>query len=196
MSSTLEFYFDFGSPTAYIAHQRLRQLQKMYDLEIVYRPILLGGIFKATGNSSPVMVPAKGNYMMATDLPRFLRRYGVVMHPNPHFPINTLTLMRGAFAAQELDCFDAYTIAVYDAVWVGEQNMNEEAVVRQTLGNAGLDADRLLAMTQQPAIKNRLIEATEAAVARGVFGAPTLFMDGEMYFGQDRLDFVEEALQG
>jgi 2-hydroxychromene-2-carboxylate isomerase len=196
MSRTLDFYFDFGSPAAYIAHQRLRQLRDQYDLEVVYRPMLLGGVFKATGNNSPVAIPAKGKYMMTTDLPRFLRRYGVVMNSNPHFPINTLTLMRGAFAAQALRCFDVYTTTVFNATWVAEKDMNDPAVVKQTLDQAGLDADGLLAMTRQPEIKSQLIEATEAAVARGVFGAPTLFMEGEMYFGQDRLDFVEEALQG
>ena len=196
MSRTVEFYFDFGSPTAYLAYRRLRQLAQAYGLTIEYRPILLGGVFKATGNTSPVAIPAKGEYMLKHDLPRFARRYGVPLNFNPHFPINTLNLMRGAIAAMRLGCFDAYADAVYDAIWVGEKNMGDPDVVADTLTAAGLDADALLGLSQEPEVKSELVKATEEAVARGVFGAPTLFMDGEMYFGQDRLDFIEEALRG
>jgi 2-hydroxychromene-2-carboxylate isomerase len=196
VTKSVEFYFDFGSPTAYLAYRRLRQLAQAYGLRIEYRPMLLGGVFKATGNTSPVAIPAKGQYMLQYDLPRFARRYGVTLRFNPHFPINTLNLMRGAIAAQRLGCFDTYVDAVYEATWVGEKNMGDPEVVAATLAAAGLDAEALLALSQDPQVKSELAEATEAAVARGVFGAPTLFMDGEMYFGQDRLDFIEEALRG
>ena len=196
MSKTLEFYFDFGSPTTYLANKRLQQLREQYDLQIEYIPILLGGIFKATGNSSPVTVPAKGSYMLQHDLPRFAKRYGVALNFNPHFPINTLNLMRGAIAARRLDCFDAYLEAMFDAVWVDGKDMGDPAVVSATLEAAGLDANALMAKSQEEDIKAELLANTEGAVERGVFGAPTLFMDGAMYFGQDRLDFVEEALQG
>jgi len=196
MSRTVEFYFDFGSPTAYLAYRRLLQLAQEYGLQIEYRPILLGGVFKATGNASPVAIPAKGQYMMQHDLPRFARRYGVPLNINPHFPINTLNLMRGAIAAMRLGCFDTYADAVYEATWVGEKNMGDPAVVADTLTTAGLDAGALLALSQDPQVKSELVEATGEAVARGVFGAPTLFLDGEMYFGQDRLDFIEDALRG
>ena len=196
MSRTVEFYFDFGSPTAYLAYRRLRQLAQAYGLTIEYRPMLLGGVFKATGNTSPVAIPAKGEYMLKHDLPRFARRYGVPLNFNPHFPINTLNLRRGAIAAMRLGCFDAYADAVYDAIWVGEKNRGDPDVVADTLTAAGLDADALLGLSQEPEVKSELVKATEEAVARGVFGAPTLFMDGEMYFGQDRLDFIEEALRG
>ena len=195
MSKTLEFYFDFGSPTAYLAHKRLQQLVQQYDLTVQYVPMLLGGVFKATSNMSPVAVPAKGSYMMAHDLPRFARRYNVDLNGNPHFPINTLNLMRAAIAAQRLDCFDAYVDAMYKAVWVEGKNMGDLEVVAQTLTENGLDATALMELSQDPEIKALLISNTEAAVARGTFGTPTMFMDGEMYFGQDRLDFVEEALQ-
>ena len=196
MSRTVEVSFEFGSPTAYLAYRRLRQLAQAYGLTIEYRPMLLGGVFKATGNTSPVAIPAKGEYMLKHDLPRFARRYGVPLNFNPHFPINTLNLMRGAIAAMRLGCFDAYADAVYDAIWVGEKNMGDPDVVADTLTAAGLDADALLGLSQEPEVKSELVKATEEAVARGVFGAPTLFMDGEMYFGQDRLDFIEEALRG
>jgi 2-hydroxychromene-2-carboxylate isomerase len=195
MSKTLEFYFDFGSPTAYLAYKRLGQLSEQYGLQVQYKPMLLGGIFKATGNTSPVAIPAKGAYMGQYDLPRFSARYSVPLKFNPFFPINTLNLMRGAIAAQQLGCFEQYADAVYDAVWVHEKNMGEVDIVTETLSSAGLDADAILSLSQDPDVKAQLIACTDEAVERGVFGAPTMFMDGQMYFGQDRLDFVEEALR-
>ena len=196
MSKTLEFYFDFASPTAYLAHKRLQQLRDQYGLDIEYKPMLLGGVFKATGNTTPIAVPAKGKYMLESDLPRFSRRYGVTLHMNPHFPINTLNLMRAVFAARRLDCLQPYIDTVFDAVWVEGKNMGDLEVVGQTLAEHGLDAPALMALSQESEIKAALISATEEAVARGAFGAPTMYLDGEMFFGQDRLDFVEEALRG
>ena len=190
---TVEFFFDFGSPTTYLAWQRLKQLSDQYDLEIDYKPMLLGGVFKATNNSSPVTVPAKGAYMLK-DLARFAKRYNVPLNFNPNFPINTLALMRGAYGAQQLNCFDAYVTAIFEAMWVNLKNMSDPDVIGEVLSSAGLDASSLLATTQDPAIKQKLMTTTEEAIKRGAFGAPTLFMDGEMYFGQDRLDFIEEAL--
>ena len=195
MRKTLDFYFDFGSPTAYLAHKRLGQLAALYPLDVTYKPMLLGGVFKATGNTSPVAVPAKGHYMMAHDLPRFAHRYGVALNPNPYFPINTLNLMRAAIAAQRLDCAQTFINAMYDAVWVQEKNMGDTEVVVAALTAHALDAQALLALSQDPEIKAELIANTEAAVARGIFGTPTFFMEDQMYFGQDRLDFVEEALR-
>jgi 2-hydroxychromene-2-carboxylate isomerase len=195
VSKTVEFYFDVGSPTAYLAHKRLQQLRAQYGLELRYMPMLLGGVFKASGNTSPIAIPAKGKYMLEQDLPRFAARYGVPLSFNPHFPINTLNLMRAAIAAQQLGCVDAYLDRVFDAIWVEKKNMGDATVVEQVLADAGLDAGALMARSQDPAVKAELVANTEAAVARGVFGAPTLFMDGAMYFGQDRLDFIEEALQ-
>lgn len=195
MSKTLEFYFDFASPTAYLAHKRLQQLREQYGLVIDYKPMLLGGVFKATGNATPISVPAKGKYMLESDLPRFSRRYGVTLNMNPYFPINTLYLMRAAIGAQQLDCLQPYIDTVFDAVWVAGKNMGDPEVVTQILVDNGLDAQALMALSQDPAIKAALISATEEAVARGAFGTPTMYMDGEMFFGQDRLDFVEEALR-
>lgn len=194
MNKKLEFYFDFASPTTYLAHKRLQQLRDQYGLVIKYRPILLGGLFKATDNVSPVAIPAKGAYMVQHDLPRFAKRYKVPLTFNPNFPINTLPLMRGAIAAQRLGCFDVYVDAVFDATWVDGKNMGDLETITEVLGEAGLDVESIFTLSQDPEVKLALIEATEGAVARGAFGAPTLFMDGEMYFGQDRLDFIEEAL--
>jgi len=140
-------------------------------------------------------VPAKGKYMLESDLPRFSRRYGVTLNMNPYFPINTLYLMRAAIGAQQLNCLQSYIDTVFDAVWVAGKNMGDPEVVTQVLVDSGLDAPALMALSQDPEIKAALISATEEAVARGAFGTPTLYMDGEMFFGQDRLDFVEEALR-
>jgi 2-hydroxychromene-2-carboxylate isomerase len=196
MRKTLEFFFDFGSPTAYLAHKRLGQLSLQYDLEVIHQPMLLGGVFKATGNTSPVAIPAKGQYMMIHDLPRFARRYGVALNVNPFFPINTLNLMRAALAARQLGCLLPFADAVYDAVWIDQKNMGDPDVAATAINQCGLPAKDIMELAQQPEIKAALIAQTDTAVARGVFGAPTFFMDGNMYFGQDRLDFVEEALQG
>ena len=194
MTTSIEFFFDVGSPTAFLAHERLQQLAQQYDLALTLKPILLGGVFKATGNASPVAVPAKGAYMAGVDLPRFVKRYGVELRFNPFFPINTLTLMRAAIAAREQGCLPAYTDAVFKAIWQQEKNMGEIEVVQAVLSEAGLDTDALLAATQDATIKQTLIDETASAVERGAFGVPTMFVGGEMYFGQDRLDFVEEQL--
>lgn len=195
MQKTLEFYFDVGSPTAYLAHRRLAQLSAAYDLEVIYKPMLLGGIFKATGNASPVAIPAKGHYMMVHDLPRFARRYGVELNFNPHFPINTLNLMRMVIAAERMDCAKAFIDAVFAAVWIHGKNMGDMETVAAVLAENGLDAQSLMDLSQTADVKAALIASTDAAVQRGVFGAPTFFIDGDMFFGQDRLDFVEERLQ-
>ncbi|MCH2159350.1 MAG: 2-hydroxychromene-2-carboxylate isomerase [Oleiphilaceae bacterium] len=190
----IEFYFDFGSPTAYLAHKQLAKMSDKYNADVVYEPMLLGAVHKATNNTPPGLVPAKGKYMLLSDIPRFVRRYGVEFKMNPHFPVNTLQLMRGVFAAMELDCVDAYIDVVYDAMWVKGLDMSKPEVIDEVLTEAGIDAAAFAELVQQDEIKNQLKEATEAAVKRGCFGAPTMFLDNEMYFGQDRLDFIEDVL--
>lgn len=195
MATSLDFYFDFGSPTAYLAYKRLQQLQQQYDLVVTAIPMLLGGVFKATGNNSPVTIPAKGKYMLEQDLPRFAKRYQVEMRFNPFFPINTLQLMRGAIAAEKLGLGTDYMAAIYNAVWVEEKNLGDVDVVADCLNAKGIDSASLLALSQEAEIKQQLVDNTEQAVARGVFGAPTMFIGDDMFFGQDRLDFIEEKLK-
>jgi 2-hydroxychromene-2-carboxylate isomerase len=192
---SIEFYFDVGSPTAYLAHGRLLQLQSEYDARLIYRPMLLGGVFKAAGSSSPVAVPAKGKYMLEQDLPRFARRYGMPLAVNPFFPINTLNLMRGVFVARALGCEAAYISAVFQAIWVDAKNMGDPAIAQTVLASAELPAGEILQGISDPDIKQALLAATEEAVDRGVFGAPTMFLGDDMFFGQDRLDWVEERLR-
>lgn len=195
MTTSIDFYFDFGSPTAYVAYRRLQQLRSQYQCQINYRPVLLGGLFKATGNTSPVMVAAKAAYIMKQDLPRFVELYNVPFNNNPHFPINTLHLMRGAVALLEQDQFDTYIETVFDASWVNGENMGDAETLANVLTSAGLDAQHIIAATQDPEVKAALISHTEAAVARGCFGAPTMFIGDDMFFGQDRMQFIEMALQ-
>jgi len=196
MSKAVEFYFDVGSPAAYLAWTQLPAIAREAGAEIEYRPFLLGGVFQATGNRSPMEVPAKGQYMQ-DDLQRFARRYGVPFAHNPHFPINTLTLMRGALGLQlrEPQRMVPYGDAVFRAIWVEGRDMNDPATVAGVLQRAGFDPAQLLALASDPAVKDQLKAVTQEAVARGVFGAPTFFVGPEMFWGQDRLDFVKEELQ-
>ncbi len=195
MSKSVEFYFDFGSPAAYLAATQLPKIASDAGAQLVYKPMLLGGVFQATGNHSPAQIKPKGPYMFA-DLKRFAARYGVAFALNPHFPINTLLLMRGATGLQttHADRFDAFCRAMFDAIWVDGQNMNDPATIGQVLQSAGFDAEAALTLANAQDTKDRLKAVTQEAVARGVFGAPTMFVGSEMFWGQDRLDFVREAL--
>ncbi|MBA3593743.1 MAG: 2-hydroxychromene-2-carboxylate isomerase [Polaromonas sp.] len=196
MTKTVEFFFDVGSPAAYIAWKQLPQVCREAGATIDYKPMLLGGVFHATGNHSPTTVPAEGRYMM-DDLGRFAERYGVPFVNNPFFPINTLTLMRAAAGLQMRDParFLPYVEAMYSAIWVDAKNMNDAEVVGAVFQAAGFDPGAMLAMTAEPIVKDRLKAITQEAVERGVFGAPTFFIDGQMHWGQDRLDFVKQALE-
>jgi len=195
MTAAVEYFFDFGSPTSYLAWTQLPRIAVAAGASIVWRPMLLGGVFKATGNASPVAVPAKGRWM-AADIERWARRYRVPFRFNPHFPINTLTLMRGAAGLQmrRPKEFAHYLATIYGAMWKDAANLGDPAVLAATLTGAGFDADAFAALVADPEVKARLVATTEEAVARGVFGAPTFFVGDEMFFGQDRLDFVAEAL--
>ena len=195
MSKTVEFYFDFGSPTTYLAWTQLPKLCADSGATLVYKPILLGGIFQATGNASPATIPAKARYMGA-DLSRFARRYDVPFAFNPHFPINTMRLMRIATAlcSASPGDFERYVRAVFVAMWVDGKNLGDTDVLAQTLASAGLDAPTLLATASDPNVKEVLKAATTEAIDRGAFGAPTTFVGDQMFFGQDRLEFVKEAL--
>jgi len=195
MNKSVDFYFDFGSPAAYLAWTQLPKLCAGTPAQIVWRPMLLGGVFQATGNRAPMMVPLKGKYLFV-DLARFAQRYGVVLRLNPNFPINTVTLMRIALGMQmrQAPRFEDFCAAMFKAIWVDAQNMNDPGVVAAVLAQAGFDAATLLALSAEQVVKDALKAATEAAVQRGVFGAPTFFVGEQMFWGQDRLDFVREAL--
>lgn len=192
---SVEFLFDFGSPAAYLASTQLPRICEETGATLIYRPMLLGGVFKATGNIVPSEIPAKFKYLFI-DLARCAKRFGVPFKLNPHFPVNTVLLMRIATGAlqRQPERFPELVTALYQAVWVDGKAMADPAVVAATLREAGFDADALIAMAAETEVKDALRVATEAAVARGVFGAPTMFVGDDMYFGQDRLDFVRAAL--
>jgi 2-hydroxychromene-2-carboxylate isomerase len=196
MAKTVEFWFDVGSPASYLAWTQLPGIARDTGAQIDWRPMLLGGVFHAAGNKSPMEVPAKGRYMNE-DLRRFAARHGVEYRLNPHFPINTLMLMRAAVGLQmrEPQRFQAYLEAVQRAIWVEGRNLNDAQETEAMLARAGFDPQAVLALTQDPEVKEKLKAVTQEAVSRGVFGAPTFFVEGDMYWGQDRLDFVKEALR-
>ncbi len=193
-----EFLFDFGSPNAYLVHQVLPQLEARTGVVFEHVPILLGGLFRLTGNRSPVEtfanVPHRRAYDML-EMRRFIARHGIArFRMNPFFPVNTLQIMRGAVASHRLGCFPAYEGAVFAAMWERGLNMADPEVIVRTLGDAGLDAAVLLDATQDPAVKERLLANTQSAFERGAFGAPTFFVGAEIFFGKDRLREVEEEI--
>ena len=194
MSRELEFFFDVGSPASYLAWTQAPGLCRRTGATLRYRPMLLGGVFKATGNASPAAVPAKGRYS-GRDMQRFARRYGVTLTMNPHFPVNTLMAMRLATAALDSEQRDTVLAALFEGLWLRERDLSDIDVLGKTLTDAGLDAAHWAALAQDQTVKDRPKATTEEAVERGVFGAPTCFGGEEMFFGQDRLDFVEEALR-
>lgn len=193
MSKTVDFYYDFISPASYFAFVRLSGLCERAGATINYKPMLLGGVLKATGNSSPVTVPAKWEWIKK-DFARQAEFYGIPYQLNPHFIFSTVNVMRGALWALSENRIDDYNRAMFRAAWAEGKDLSSADVMAAVLNEAGFDADAVMDAVAQPDIKQALIQATEDAVARGVFGAPTMFVDGEMYFGQDRLEWVERAL--
>jgi 2-hydroxychromene-2-carboxylate isomerase len=194
----VEFHFDFGSPNAYLAHLVLPEMEQRTGAKFEYVPVLLGGIFKATNNRSPfeslVGIKNKPEYEQL-ELERFVRRHKIAgFTMNPYFPVNTLTLMRGAVAAQTLGVFERYVDEIYRHMWVDPKKMDDPEVLRAALQESGLDAVRLLELMQDPGVKSRLMENTQRSVELGSFGAPTFYVGTEIFFGKDRLRDVEEAI--
>jgi 2-hydroxychromene-2-carboxylate isomerase len=193
-----EFIFDFASPNAYLVHKVLPEVEARTGASFDYVPCLLGGIFKATGNQAPMVanahIPAKMAYDML-EMRRFVARHGLTrFQMNPHFPVNTLLLMRIAVAAKRDGPFAPFVDAAFTAMWEEGRKMDDPAVVADVLAAAGLTADALLAAAAEPGVKAGLIANTERAVARGAFGIPTVFVGEDMWFGKERLGQVEEAL--
>jgi 2-hydroxychromene-2-carboxylate isomerase len=195
MARTLEFYYDYGSPYSYLADTQVEAIAKRAGAALMRKPMLLGGVFKATGNASPMTVALKSKWS-AVDMPMWAGHYGVPFNRNPFFPVNTLALMRGAAAAQIDGFFERYHPAIYKAMWVDGIDLNDIGEVAKVLTAAGLDAAKVGNRIQDQDVKDRLKATTDEAVARGVFGAPTSFVGDMMFFGNDRLPFVEMALKG
>jgi 2-hydroxychromene-2-carboxylate isomerase len=194
----VEFLFDFGSPNAYLAHLVIPEVEKRQGVKFEYLPVLLGGVFKLTNNRSPAEsladIKNKPEYQRL-ETQRFIRQHGITrFRPNPFFPVNTLMIMRGAVAAKKLGIFERYVDEVYRHMWADPKKLDDPAVLRDALTESNLPADRLFELVQTAEVKGDLMAETQRAVDRGTFGSPTFFVDGEIYFGKDRLRDVEEAI--
>jgi len=198
MSKRIEFYYDFGSPNAYLVEAVLPEMAARHGAEIQRIPILLGGLFKATGNQAPIMgfarVSGKVAYLKV-EMDRFVKKHSVPFLWNPHFPVLTTPLMRGAIYARGHDWEDRYRDVVYRHCWVEGANMTDVDVIRDVLDAAGLPAEEIAAAIEDPAIKAALFETTAEAQSRGAFGVPTMYVDGEMFFGKDALIDLEDAIR-
>lgn len=194
----VKFLFDFGSPNAYLSHKVIPQIEARTGVRFAYAPILLGGVFKLTGNQSPALAFAGIRNKLAyesLETRRFVARHGLTgFRMNPHFPVNTLQIMRGAVAAQALGVFDAYVAQVFADMWERGLKMDDPQVMRQALADGGLPVEDLLAASASDEVKARLVANTEAAVEAGVFGAPSFLVGSELFFGKDRLGAVEDEI--
>ena len=195
---SFEFHFDFGSTNTYMSHRLIPGIEARTGVKCTYVPVLLGGIFKMTNNRSPMEqfgeVKNKPEYLQL-EMQRFIAKHGFDKYQrNPHFPVITVQIIRGALVAQEEGYYEDYIEAVYVAMWENQLKMDDPEVIRATLDAAGLNGGHILQrITEQP-IKDKLITNTQASVDRGAFGSPTFFVGDEMFFGKDRLVEVEEEL--
>lgn len=199
MTPSVEFLYDFGSPNAYFVHKVIPDIEQRTGAAFTYVPMLLGGVFKLTNNQPPMVqfkdIPAKRDYMRL-EIMRFIKKHKLsAFKMNPNFPVNTVQVMRGAIAADMDGKGRPYINAVFRCMWEEGRKMDDPEVIRAALDEVGLDGNRTLARIQEPEIKDKLLKNTEAAVARGVFGAPTIFVGKEMFFGKDRLRDVEEEIE-
>ena len=190
-----EFLFDFGSPNAYLSHEAIPAIEQRIGVRFSYVPVLLGGIFKATNNKSPAESLAgikNKREFHEIETQRFLKRYHVQPWVwNPHFPVNTLNLMRAAVAAQFEGVFEAYVDAAFHHMWREPKKMDDPATAIAAITSSGLDGAKLFARAQEPEVKAKLVENTQAAVERGAFGSPTFFVGTEIFFGKEQLRDVE-----
>ena len=198
MTKTVDFYFDFASPNAYLSHQVVPGIEERTGTKFNYIPVLLGGIFKATNNKPPMEaffgILNKNEYQ-SVEMERFQKRHEITKFKmNPHFPVMTLQITRGALGAQQDGYLDKYISEVLKHMWEEPKKMDDPEVIKEAFTESGFDADKLLGQTQDPEIKAKLIANTEEAVKRGTFGIPTFFVDDDIYFGKDTLWQVEEAL--
>lgn len=190
--ATLEFFYDFTSPYSYLAATRVEALAARTGATLRWRPFLLGGVFKATGNHGPIDTPVKYQHMLV-DLQRWSARLGVPLRYPTRFPVPSILALRAALAAERQGQLVPFTHAVYRAVWTEDREIGTPELLAPILSAAGLDGPALVAAA--PGEKEALTRQTQEAVDRGAFGAPAFFVGGELFVGNDRMDFVEEALR-
>jgi len=195
MSKTVEFYFDFGSPATFLAYTQISKIAERTGAELIWKPMLLGGVFKATGNSSPVLIPAKAKWMNR-DLARWAKRYGTKIGFPAGFPLNTLPLMRGAvgYKREGEDVFLRYVDMIFKAIWQDEVDVRDQDRFAALLNENGFDPGEFLVMISDQEVKDDLMKRTQEAIEKGLFGAPSFIIGDVLHFGQDRLDWVESAL--
>ena len=194
----IDYYFDFASPNAYFGFNVLKKFPEKYDCEINYIPVLLGGIFKATNNKPPMEqffgVLNKNEYQ-SLEMERFVNRHGLTKFKmNPHFPVISLQIVRGAIAAEMDGYLEDYIEKVLVHMWEEPKKMDDPEVIKAAFEESGFDSEKLLEQMQDPDVKAKLISNTEEAVKKGLFGIPTFFIDDEMYFGKDTIWMIEEIL--
>jgi len=196
----VQFFFDFGSPNAYLAHKIIPGIEKRTAAKFDYVPILLGGVFKLTNNKPPMLAFGEVKGKLAyeqRETERFIKRHGIATYKfNPHFPVNTLALMRLAVAAEQAGVLMPYVDAAFHHMWEEPKKMDDPAVIRSSLLESGLDADSLIAAAGTDPVKQRLLANTENAVAHGVFGSPSFLVGDELFFGKDRLRDIEDEIAG
>lgn len=198
MAKTVEFHFDFGSPNAYLSHRAIPDIEKRTGATFKYVPVLLGGVFKLTNNASPMVqfkdVPIKLAYQRL-EMERFIRKHGMTkFRLNPHFPVNTVQIMRGAVAAEMDGKLAPYVEVVYRAMWEDGLKMDDPQVIKTAIDAGGIDGARILARIQDQDVKDTLLKNTEGSVKRGTFGSPMFYVGDEPFFGKDRLRDVEEEI--
>ena len=199
MPIDIKFLFDFGSPNAYLSHLVIPDIEKRTGEKFTYVPALLGGIFKMTNNASPAItlqgIKNKPEYVQL-EMERFLKKHEITNFQfNPHFPVNTLQIMRGAIVAQREGFFEKYADIMYKNMWSEPKKLDDPEVIKAVLSESGLPVDDVMNGIQDPDVKQQLIANTEDAVANGVFGSPSFLVGKELYFGKDRLRDVEEEIE-
>lgn len=194
MGKTVTFFYDYGSPTCYLAWTKLAGICEQADAVIIKKPILLGGLFKAIGHVSPITLKAKAAWMFA-DLARYATRYGVPFQRPEGFPLNSVPAMRAAIWASRAGILDVCDRALFQAAWVDGLNIGDVEILKNVLAAAGLDSGDMAQAIQSPSIKSGLVDATNEAVGAGAFGVPTFLVDDVLHFGQDRLPWIERAVR-
>ena len=194
----VEFHFDFGSPNAYLSHRAIPSIEKRTGVKFTYVPVLIGGVFKATGNASPAVtlqgIKNKTEYQNI-EMERFLNKHNITDYsPNPFFPVNTLQVMRGAIFAQTQDYYERYIHEIYQHMWCEPKKMDEPEVIRTVFEDSGLPAAAIIEAMQDPTVKQTLIDNTNRSVEMGAFGSPTFFVENEIFFGKDKLIDVEDEI--
>ena len=193
MTKTVTFCFDFGSPYSYLAYNYLSPIKEA-GAQIDLKPVLLGGIFKATGNQPPATVQKKGEYMFK-DIQRWANKLDISFKMNPYFPILTVPHMRGAILAQKKDILEDYMQSMFDSMWLKGLNLNDQEILTQVASESGIDPNDFAEGISSNEIKDELRANTQFAIDKGAFGVPTYFLENEMFWGIDSIKFLLESLK-